>query len=405
MATVRKRTLPSNLVRWLAGYVDGAGKRRFKQFERKSEANAWLVQTRHDVACGVHTPGSISPTVKEAATLWIENCNEKGLEPMTVKGYEEHVNLHIVPFIGGRKLAEITVPAVNAFADQLRKGVRSAEMVKRVVRSLGGIFKEVRRLSLASTAPTVGIELKLPDRDDPRPVIPTKAELQSIIAGATGRWRPVILVAVFCGLRASELRGLRWANVDFEAKQLSLTQRADASHRIGKLKSKAGYRSIPCPPIVINALREWKLVCPKRDMGKRDANGESVKILDLVFPNGLGKVESHSNLIERGLYPILVAAGLTEPRPALNKAGKPILDDAGEPKVIVAGKYGMHSLRHACASLWIESGYNPKQIQNLMGHSSIKVTFDVYGHLFADAEAGQKAAESIQTRLLGRQSS
>ncbi len=401
MATVRKRKLPSGLNRWQATYVDGAGKRRAKLFDRKSDGEAWLVDVRHDVARGVHTPGSLSPTIKEAAALWIKRCNEKGLEPMTVKGYEEHVDLHIVPFIGARKLVEITVPAVNVFADQLREAGRSPEMVKRVVRSLGGIFKEARRRGLASTAPTAGIELDLPDRDDPRPVIPTKAELQAIIAGAAGRWRPVILVAIFCGLRASELRGLRWADVNFDAKQISLTQRADASHRIGKLKSKAGYRSIPCPPIVINALREWKLVCPKRDTGKKDANGDPVKVLDLVFPNGLGKVESHSNLVERGLYPILIAAGLSETRPMLDKAGKPVLDRAGEPKVIMAGKYGMHSLRHACASLWIEGGYNPKQIQKLMGHSSIKVTFDVYGHLFADTEADLKAAEALQLRLLG----
>lgn len=393
MATVRKRKLPSGLIRWQASYVDGAGKRRAKLFDRKSDGEAWLVDVRHDVARGVHTPGSVSPTVKEAAALWVKRCNEKGLEPMTVKGYEEHVDLHIVPFIGAKKLSEITVPAVNAFADQLRDAGRSAEMVKRVVRSLGGIFKEARRRGLASTAPTSGIELDLPDRDDPRPVIPTKAELQAIIAGAAGRWRPVILVAIFCGLRASELRGLRWADVDFEARQLSLTQRADASHRIGKLKSKAGYRSVPCPPIVINALREWKLICPKRDTGKKDANGDPVKVLELVFPNGLGKVESHSNLVERGLDPILIAAGLSETRP--------VLDAAGKPRVIVSGKYGMHALRHACASLWIEGGYNPKQIQKLMGHSSIKVTFDVYGHLFADAEADQKAAEALQVRLLG----
>jgi integrase len=64
-------------------------------------------------------------------------------------------------------------------------------------------------------------------------------------------------------------------------------------------------------------------------------------------------------------------------------------------------KYGLHALRHACASPWIESGYNPKQIQRLMGCSSIKVTFDVYGHLFADANADQRAAENVQARLLG----
>jgi integrase len=153
---------------------------------------------------------------------------------------------------------------------------------------------------------------------------------------------------------------------------------------------------------VLNALREWKLVCPKRDTGKKDTNGESVMALDLAFPNGLGKVESHSNLVERGLDPILIAAGLSEARNVLNDTGRPVLDAAGEPKTVLAGKYGMHSLRHACASLWIESGYNPKQIQRLMGHSSIKVTFDVYGHLFADAEADNRMAEAVATRLLGK---
>ena len=55
----------------------------------------------------------------------------------------------------------------------------------------------------------------------------------------------------------------------------------------------------------------------------------------------------------------------------------------------------------AVRRLWIESGYNPKQIQKLMGHSSIKVTFDVYGHLFADNDADQRAADDVQTKLLG----
>lgn len=401
MATVRKRTLPSGLVRWQASYTDGGGRRRAKLFNRKSDGEAWLVETRHDLARGLHTAGSMSPTVKEAASLWIKRCNEKGLEHSTVKGYEEHADLHIVPFIGAKKLSEITVPAVNIFADQLRDAGRSADMIARVIQSLGAIFREARRRGLSNTAPTVGLDLDLPDRDDPRPIIPTKPELQAIIAGAAGRWRPVILVAIFCGLRASELRGLRWADIDFEAKQLRLTQRADASHKIGKLKSKAAYRSIPCPPIVINALREWKLICPKRDTGKKDASGAPMKVLDLAFPNGLGKVESHSNLVERGLHPLLVSVGLTEQAPVLDDAGKPVINNAGDPITREMPRYGMHSLRHACASLWIEGGYNPKQIQKLMGHSSIKVTFDVYGHLFADADADQKAAEALQIRLLG----
>ena len=56
--------------------------------EIRSDAEAWLVETRHDIARGIHTPGSISPTVKEAAALWIKRCHDKALEPMTVKGYD-----------------------------------------------------------------------------------------------------------------------------------------------------------------------------------------------------------------------------------------------------------------------------------------------------------------------------
>jgi integrase len=64
MATVRKRILPSGRIAWRASYTDGAGVRRKKQFPKKSAAEAWLIETCHDVARGVHTPGSISPSVK-----------------------------------------------------------------------------------------------------------------------------------------------------------------------------------------------------------------------------------------------------------------------------------------------------------------------------------------------------
>ncbi|MGF6309957.1 integrase [Bradyrhizobium sp. i1.8.4] len=401
MATIRKRKLPSGLIRWQASYVDGGGKRRAKLFERKSDAEAWLVDTRHDVARGLHTPATLSPSVSDAAALWLKRCNEKGLERSTTRSYEEHVDLHIKPFVGAKKLIEMTAPAINAYADLLREKGRSPEMVRRVIRSLGGIFREAQRRGLCSVDSTGGIDLHLPDRDDPRPVIPTKAELQAIIGKASGRWRPLVLVAIFCGLRGSELRGLRWADVDFEAREIHVRQRADAFHKIGRLKSKSGYRSIPMPPIVTNALREWKLTCPRLDTGKKDAAGEPIAVLDLVFPSGKGRCESHSNIAQRGFEPIQVAAGVTEIRPVLDAAGNPVNDETGAPKVSAEPKYGLHALRHAAASLWIEQGLNPKRIQALMGHATIQMTFDTYGHLFKDVDADQRAAEDIQARLLG----
>jgi integrase len=84
--------------------------------------------------------------------------------------------------------------------------------------------------------------------------------------------------------------------------------------------------------------------------------------LDLVFPNGLGKVESYANLIDRGFGPIRVTAGVVKLVRVLDEAGKPVINNAGEPVMPEVGRYGLHALRHACASLWIEQGHNPKQI-------------------------------------------
>jgi len=102
--------------------------------------------------------------MKEAASLRIKRCNEKRLEPTTIRNYEEHVDLHIVPFIGAKKASEMTVPAANAFADQLREAGRSPDMIARVVQSVGSIFKELRRRGLSNTAPTAGRAYPLPGR-------------------------------------------------------------------------------------------------------------------------------------------------------------------------------------------------------------------------------------------------
>jgi integrase len=389
---IEKRVLPSGLISYRAPYVDSGGRRRSQNFATKGEAEEFLRRVGNELAMGTHTPASTSPTVAEAAPLWIKSCNRKALEPTTIQAYQEHIDLHILPFIGTMKLVEVTSPAVIAFADTLHEAGRSPDMIGRVISSLGQIFTEARSRGLIATAPTVGVDLKLPDgsRDNPRPTIPAKAELRAIIDGAIGRgpgWRAFFLVAIFCGLRASELRGLPWKDVDLTACEINVTQRADIKHRIGRLKSKAGYRTIPLPPMVVSALREWKLQCPK---------GE----LELVFPNGVGRIEALSNIMRRVFDPIQVAARITVRREQLDKEGKPVRGKDGKVVMEIVAKYAMHALRHACASLWIEQGLLPKRIQVLMGHSTIQMTYDRYGHLFKDEHADQRAAEAVQNGLL-----
>jgi integrase len=64
-------------------------------------------------------------------------------------------------------------------------------------------------------------------------------------------------------------------------------------------------------------------------------------------------------------------------------------------------KYGLHSLRHAAASLFIEEGFSPKRVQALMGHSTIQMTFDTYGHLFPSEADDQERMRRVQARLVG----
>ena len=221
--------------------------------------------------------------------------------------------------------------------------------------------------------------------------IPTPDEVKVLLAAANGRWRPLLLVAIFSGLRASELRGLRWEDVDLTKSEVHVTQRADSRNRIGAPKSKAGRRNVPLPPTVIKELREWKLVCPKKG-GK----------LSLVFPNGRGHVESRSNIVKRGLQPTMFAARLT--KPVLDAEGTPLRDEDGKP--IIKAKYsGLHTLRHFFAS-WcinrkIDGGLElpAKIVQERLGHSSIVVTLDTYGHLFPRGDDANELADAERVLL------
>src|SRR4051812_2811906 len=103
MASVRKRKLPSGEVRWQATYNDQGGKRRSRHFDRKSDADAYLVKVRADVARGVHVADSQSVTIADAGKLWIERAERDGLERSTVNQYAAHLKHHIAPELGAVK--------------------------------------------------------------------------------------------------------------------------------------------------------------------------------------------------------------------------------------------------------------------------------------------------------------
>ena len=377
MATVRKRTWKTGgeeKTAWIADYFDQDGKRHIATFATQKQAKAFLTETLHEVKRGVHTPASESITVAEAGRAWIAQAETDGLERSTVRQYRQHLDLHIAPFLGAVKLAQLTPGMVQEFRNRLHSESRSRAMVKRATSSLGAILANA--MATGRVARNVVREQsqrrhhRIEKRHDARLQVgidlPSKDEIRAMLNAAKGRWRPLVITAIFTGLRASELRGLRWSDVELNKATITVRQRADRWNAIGSPKSDAAKRAVPLAPIVVNTLREWKLTCPK---------GE----LDLVFPNGSGRPEQLSAIYYRGLGPMQQAAEIT---------------DSNKPK------YGLHSLRHAAASLFIEQGFSPKRVQALMGHSTIQMTFDTYGHLFPAPADDQAAMQQLQARLL-----
>lgn len=409
--SVRKRiwTTPKGVEKsaWVVDYFDMNSKRRLKTFAKKKDADAFAATASVQVREGTHVADSASVTIEAAGKLWLASAKAAGLERATVEDYERHVRLHINPHLGALRLPALTIAKVRAFEDDLREAGRSAVMIKKVLVSLGTMIADAHERGLVARNVVRDIKSRRgagEKRQEKRQKgrlkigvdIPTREEVKALVVPLTGRWRPLILTATFCGLRASELRGLRWQDVDLEKREIRVHQRADRFNDIGKPKSISGERAVPAPPMVINALREWQLACPKKDTGKTNADGEKIMVLDLVFPNGTGKVEQLNNILRRGLHPAWIAAGVAIDSGEVDKNGKPVL----EPKYT-----GMHALRHFYASWCInrraDGGLElpPKMVQERLGHSSIMMTMDVYGHLFPRGDDGDEMAEAERAFL------
>jgi integrase len=378
MASVRKR-VQGKKVTFLVDYVDQEGKRRNKTFEREKDAKEWRDRAVVEIKDGVHTPPADSITVAEAGELWLAQGKTEGLEYGTSRQYGQHLRLHITPFIGRVKLAHLSPAHVQRLRDRLIEEGRSRDMARRVVVSLGALLASAMsygKLARNVVHDTARLRKGRDRRIDARHQrklevgvdIPTKDEIRAMLNAAKDRWRPLLITVVFTGLRASELRGLTWNDIDFESETLTVRQRADSRNTIGSPKSAAGKRTVPLAPIVVNTLKEWKLACPK---------GEH----NLVFPNTLGNIERLGSIRRFGLGPLQAKAG--------------IATDRRRPK------YGLHSLRHTAASLFIEEGWTAKRVQAVMGHSSIQMTFNVYGHLFPSPDDDREAMRRLQARLVG----
>lgn len=386
MADVRKR-IGSKGTTWQLRFNDpNSGKQRYKTFTRRKEADDFLGK----LSTSDYVHDSETASLAEAADRWLTVCEtigRKGREPveaLTLKPYKLHAKI-LKGLRGATKLNTLTPLWCDQLRDELLT-LYTRKYAKKILVSFKAILSQARSdgkmkhdpaentaITISKRQRMADHRLDIPSVEDARLLLATAASLRDHkneqVSQAWQRYYPFFVVAIYSGMRPGEVLGLPWCNVDFDRSEIKVDQDADIVGNIGKPKSAAAYRTIHMPASAMRALKAWKAQCPKGELG-------------LVFPNWQGDVESHTNLTNRGWYVLLEKSGFKEKK-------KP-------------PRYPLKSLRHVRASLEIHNGASAKELTDLMGHASVQITFDVYGHLFKDhAAARAKRATVIEKQLSG----
>ncbi len=393
MATIRRRRWASpsgeTKERWQVDFLDQGGKRRHKQFERKKEADAYLVQVRPQVAGGTYVAESGGATIKDACDAWIRRGEAERLEPSTIRQRQRYV-AHILDMIDpGTRLGKLTIGRLETFRDELLTS-RSRDTSRKVIMALRAILRQAKAIHLAQAELTVKAGSRHRKRLEVGVDIPAPGEVGKLIESADPKAKAAACLAALAGLRASELRGLRWSDLDLgEHPSVRVAQRADQWAQIGSLKTGAAHRTIPLGETAARALKAWKIAQPP--ITYRDGKEKRQRPASLVFGTSTDRPDGLANLRRRVLEPAWISAGVATPTDKLDKNRKPIM----RPKYL-----GLHCLRHYAVSSWLASGIDLKACQRWAGHATLALTLDTYGHLIPRHDDHQQIA-AVERGLLG----
>ncbi|MBB4097437.1 tyrosine-type recombinase/integrase [Sphingomonas kyeonggiensis] len=350
-------------------YRDKLGRRKSRQFTSKDEAARWLRSTDFEAS---QDGDNDKKTFADAVQAWLARGESEGLERSTMDNYRWLTDNYLVPALGKVPLAKLDQSMlVNLRLDI--KTAKTAELARRAIHTAKMILRYAVNTNQIRKSPADGLKSSIASRHKQRPNIPSREELRIILTAPEdanlnkavkySRRRNTLAYILMAetAVRPCELRGLSWAQVDLEKAHIIVLRDVKKDGTIGSCKTKASYRKIPISPRMAAKLIEWRKECP--------ASNE-----DLVFPTQNGGIVIHTDLA-RSFRTRLVAIGVTKVK------RKP---DGSEELV---AKYRLYDLRHAAASWWIHKKIDLKKLTSWMGHASIQITFDIYGHLIESADS------------------
>jgi integrase len=327
-------------------------KRIRKSFSTEAAAKAW----RQDAA-GALRRGEIravaAPLLDDAMTELLAAIDagtfrtrgRRPFKPTTRRAAEQTYRLRVANRFGRIRLDRIDHLDLQEFVDELDATGTNPSTIEGAVLPLRLVYRWARARGIVAVDPTDGLEL--PEKSTRQRIPPSPADAAQLLAAVPEDDRPMWAAAMLAGLRRGELLALEWSNVDLKAGVLRVDRSYDpTSQSFGRPKSKHGVRSVPITAALAPHLREHALRSGRRD--------------GLVF-------------------------GATATRPLDSRR----LQDRADATWMAAclHRVTLHACRHLYASMSIAAGVNAHALCRYMGHSSIAVTFDLYGHLFPGNES------------------
>ncbi len=342
--------------RYSAKFKSKSGKRIEKYFEKLAEARKWLSEAKYEDTHG-DISSSTDMTVDAWFNYWITEIKAKTVRWSTLNSYKDRYNKNIKELIGNMIISDVKPMHCQNVMNVMDNDGYSGSSMARTKATLSAMFSDACENELIASNPATK-SVKCPKKPEKSTKVLTLDDQEKLLAAAKESINyDHFLFILQTGVRSSELRGLKWDDIDFQNRIIHIRRNVtyDSSNNrfvTGELKTHSGQRDIPMTQTAYELL-----VRIKRRQEKQKYKVISFEFADHVFLNRNCKLLPNSNY-DRCLEKICHKAGIE--------------------------KISMHTLRHTFATRCIESGMKPKTLQKILGHANISMTMDLYVHVTED---------------------
>lgn len=353
--------------RYSARFTKQDGSRKEKNFQKLSDAKVWLSEQKYFN----HIECTGDMRVNDWYNLWMNDFKKDIVAENTYKNYSTRYKVNIKDSIGGMKLRDVKQIHCQRILNKMYECAEYSPGTMELTQvTMHAIFKGAVENGYVHKNPAEGLRIKKRDFEEERRVLTREEQKEFVEYAKDTLYGNAYRLVLQTGLRAGEIGGLQWDDIDFENKTIFvqrtlLQEKSKGGFYFGLPKSKDSKRIIPLTDEALEILQDQKLkqkkLCAKSKHWDNTWDG-------LVFTTINGKPVGSSTF---RLMMIRIINNINFDR-KLNSEGKSYEE--------FKHAY-MHSLRHTFATRCIENGVLPKALQKFLGHSTLSVTMDTYVHV------------------------